>query len=172
MRSNKLGAAALALVAMVTLSGCGGPDAEQVNRKDPAAVYAAFEQALTQSAYDVTAGTGPNAVPYTVELARSLNERLDIKVLIAGQQAGVANFTFAPHNAGAETIVTGDIDVDLDLIGKTFGSTPDNRVAGVPPLAWNAGIRKMLRNAAERVENGAPLDSGPQLLAKSLDSGV
>lgn len=169
MRLNKIGVAALALVA---LGGCGGPDAEQIIRKDPAAVYAAFDQALTQSATNGTVGSGANAVPYTVELAKSPNERLDIKVLISGQEAGIANFTFAPHNNGAETIVTGDIDVDLGLLGKSFGTTPDNRVAGVPPLAWNAGIRRMLRNAADRVENGAPLDSGPQLLAKSLDSGV
>ncbi len=164
--------AALALVSMVALAGCGGPDAEQIIRKDPAAVYAAFEQALAQSVADCTAGSGPDAIPYTVELAKSRNEKLDITVLIAGQQAGTANFTFPPHEGSAQTMVTGDIDVDLALLGKTFGKAPDNSVAGVPPLGWNAGIRRMLRNAADRVENGSPLDTGPQLLAKSLDSGV
>lgn len=168
MRSLKFGFALFSAVGVVALGGCGGPDAEQVIRKDPGAVYVAFEQALTLSAQGGTVGLGSEPVPYTVKLDKGPNERLGLTVLLNGQEAGEANFTFAPHNGGAETIVTGDIDVDLNLLEKLFGSTQDNRVAGVPPLAWNAGIRLMLRDAAQRIENGMPLDNGPELLTNSV----
>lgn len=168
MRSKLL----MAAIALLALGGCGGPDAEQIIGKDPVAVYAAFEQALAQSDVDGTVGGDGKAVPYTVELAKTPNEQLGIKVLIDGQQAGVVTFTFAPHDGGAHSRVTGDIDVDLTLLDKYFGTTPDNRVAGVPALAWNSGLRRMLRTAADRIEHGAPIDTGPQLLTKSLDSGI
>ena len=156
----------------LALAGCGGPDAEQIIAKDPAAVYAAFDQALTQSDFDGTIGSGPGAVPYQVTLTRTADQRIDLAVTIGGKQAGAADFTFAAHGDGSQTLVTGNVDVDLALLDKKFGTTPDNRVAGIPPLAWNAGIRRMLRNAAERIDNGAPLDSGPALFKSSLDSGV
>lgn len=162
------GLAALALA----LSGCGGPDAEQIIASDPANVYAAFDQALTQSDVDGTIGSGPKAVPYSVTLTRTANQRLDLTVLIDGKPAGAADFSFVPHGDGSQTLVTANVDVDLALLGRKFGTTPDNQVAGVPPLAWNAGVRRMLRNAADRIANGAPLDTGQTLFKSSLDSGI
>lgn len=156
----------------MALAGCGGPDAEQIIARDPAKVYAAFDQALTQSDLDGSIGSGPSAVPYSVTINRVANQRLDIAVVIDGKQAGVADFTFAPQGDGTQTLVTSNIDVDLALLDKKFGTAPDNTVGGIPPLGWNAGIRRMLRNAADRIDNGAPLDTGPQLFASSLDSGV
>ena len=164
---------ALGLIGLaLALAGCGGPDAEQIIAKDPATVYAAFDQALTQSDVDGTISSGARAVPYSVTLAKTANQRIDITVLIDGKQAGAADFSFAPHGDGTQTRVTGNVDVDLTLLDKKFGTTPDNKVAGIPALAWNAGVRRMLRNAADRIANGAPLDTGPSLFANSLDSGV
>lgn len=72
----------LAALSLLFLANCGGPDTEQVIGKDPAAVYAAFDQALTASDVDGAIGSGPNAVPYVVTVTKVPNQRLDIAVMI------------------------------------------------------------------------------------------
>lgn len=150
-----------ALAALV--AGCSAHDAEQVIRKDPGAVFDAFVDAFAASQAGSMTRFGPAAaLGYEVKLDKTRDEKLDVTVLLNKAKASEVHFTFTPQNGGAETLVTADVAVDQAVMREAFAGTPQEKLSQVPDLAYRVGMQRMLKEWAERIEDGLPLAEGAE----------
>jgi hypothetical protein len=145
-------------------------DAEQVVHKDPAVVYAAFDSAFGDAVEQGNSGSAAeDGQVSTIE--RVPNKSLDLKVMMDGRQAISMRFGFEPINGGAETRLTGDIDVDQDLLRaslrKKHGS--DAALPNIPDFAFKMLMQKLLSEAANDIEHGEPLSGARRSLAMASE---
>jgi hypothetical protein len=141
-------------------------DAEQIVHKDPAAVYAAFDSAFSDA---VDAGNSGSAAEngQTSTIEREPNKSLELKAMMDGKQAIRMRFGFEPVNGGAETRLTGDIEVDQDTLraGMRKRSGEDVALPNIPSFAFKMVMQKLLTEAANHIEHGEPLDGARHSLA-------
>ena len=146
-----------------------GHDAEQVVRNSPDAVYSAFSSAIGSGSASGTAEYGSGKIAYEIEVKRETGKRIDLKLLLNKAEAGQAHFTFSPQNGGAETLVSGDVDVDQSVLRAAFADGPNGRIAEIPDFAYSLGMKKMLHDAGKRIESGMPLGDPGKNLVEVLD---
>jgi hypothetical protein len=145
-------------------------DAQQVVHKDPAAVYAAFDSAFGDAVEQ--GNSGPAAEDGQVNtIERIPNKSLDLKVMMDGRQAVRMKFGFEPTNGGAETLLTGDIDVDQDLLRASMRKKHGSDVAlpNIPDFAFKMIMQKLLTEAANDIEHGEPLSGASRSLAMARE---
>lgn len=146
--------------------GGGGADAEAMVNKPPKAVYAAVADAFAyaETSQDIPGADGSN-VTFQVLVEREPGERIETTLLVGGEEAGRVEFTFAAEEGGAATKMTGDIDVDEAVLQKHFHDGPNEDVANIPDFAFDLAMKAALRDMADKIENGVPLDSAGDSLA-------
>src|SRR5206468_7718259 len=84
-----------------------GRDSEQLVHKSPSATYAALETAadnLTHSG--TTFFDGGTPMPYEIKIDRTLDQRLELSLLFAGQVGAQAELQLTPQDGGKDTLVT------------------------------------------------------------------
>lgn len=172
MRSGKIlggkmlgGKILAALAAAALVAGCSRHDAEQVVHKDPATVYAAVDSAFSEITDMGNSGlAAENGQETSIE--RVPNKSLDLKVIIEGKQAIYMHFGFEPQKGGTETRMTGDWDIDQqvlrDAIRKQGGS--EAAMPDIPSFALNLAMKKLLGEMARKIEAGLPLNGGSSAL--------
>ena len=169
MRMFLLSFAALGVGGVAAFTGFGH-DATQVVHKDPDAVYSAFSSAIGSGSASGTAEYGSGgSIGYEVKVKRESGKSIDLQLMLNQKQAGEARFTFSPQNGGAETLVTGDVDVDQSVLRAALADGPNGKVAEIPDFAYALGMKKMLHDAAGKIEAGMPLGDPGKNLVDVLD---
>ena len=158
MRSFLLSVAGVVMAGVALFTGIG-PDAEQVIRKNPRAVYAAFDEGLTQAVdrANMEQSDSDGAARFKLRLEREENEQLIVTMTVNDREAGEARLRFSPLKDATETRVTGDIEVNHSVVRDAFANTPNADVAKIPDVAWRLGMNELLKDAANRIEAGMPL---------------
>jgi hypothetical protein len=151
---------ALAFVAL-GLPGCrGGHDAEQLVRKDPATVYAAFADAFAQ-------GSLGGASQYSdlwhggmqTFVDKASPSVLDVATKFDGKTATSVHFTFTPQDGGKATMVDADVSVDRAVMQAGLAGAPKEALANLPESAFAAGMQRVMAKYANRIESGMPLNN-------------
>jgi hypothetical protein len=156
MRKLGLKQAAVAALALA-LGGCGGHDASQVVHKDRSTVYAAFSDAMKESAGETTSDG------LSLEVEEHPNDTIDVKLMHKGGAATHAVFSFAKQNGDKDTLVSADIDVDRGVLAEALGPSAKGNgavAAALSETAFKLGMQRMLKKSAERIESGMPLTMG------------
>ena len=153
VRGAVLAAAALAV------AGCGaGHDAEQLVKKDPAAVYDAFAGAFEQGAMGgATQYSNLWKGGFQILVNRTSASKLDVVTEFDGKMSSEAHFTFTPQDGGKATLVDADVAVDTAVMRNAFTGTPKESLANVPETAFKQAMQRMMAKYAERIEAGMPL---------------
>jgi hypothetical protein len=137
-----------------TLAGCGGHDATQIVHKDRSTVYAAFSDAMKESAGQTTSDG------FSFDVKETPNDTIDVKLMHHGGIVTHAVFNFTKQNGDKDTLVTADIDVDREVAAEAFGRSPQGGAVAkvVSEAAVNIGFKNMLKKSAERIESGMPIN--------------
>ena len=150
---------AITLVALV-ISGCRrGHDAEQLVKKDPEAVYAAFADAFSESAVN-------GASQYSdlwhggmqTFVDKSSRTALDVVTKFDGKTATAVHFTFTPQGEGKTTLVNADVSVDQAVMHNALAGTAKEPIGNLSEADFAAGMQRMLAKYASRIESGMPLN--------------
>lgn len=152
----------------LTLGGCGfaGHDADQIVHKDPAAVYAALDSAFSDAVSEGNSGAAAESGQVTT-IDKVPGKSLDLKVAIEGKQAVSIRFGVEPANGGAETRLTGDIDVDQAVLRESIRKhgNGENLPPAIPSFAFDLAMKKIVAEVAQKIEAGEPLSGSRSTLA-------
>lgn len=130
-----------------------GRDSEQLVHKSPSVTYAALEQALVNvSDSGTTFFDGGTPVPYEVELERSPDRRLVVRVLFAGRQGAQAVLDFLPEDGGKATLLVVQVHGDTQVLRMALAGTSRARLAYAPDWMLNIAARPMLEQLAEQID--------------------
>ena len=145
------------------LAGCslGGHDAEQVVHKDPATVYAAVESAFSTIADEGNNGQAAERGQVTT-VEREQNKSLDLKTSIDGKQAMHIHFGFEPGAKADETRMTGDWEIDQQVLQEAVRKENGGEGAAMPKIpefALNLAMSKLLSEMATKIDAGEALDT-------------
>ena len=149
------------------LAGCGGHDASQVVHKDRSTVYAAFSDAMKESAGQTTSDG------FSFDVKETPNDTIDVKLMHHGGVVTHAVFNFTKQNGDKDTLVTADIDVDRAVAAEAFGrSAPQGGAVAkvVSDAAIKLGFSNMLKKSAERIESGMPINIAHATFSSGPDS--
>ncbi|HKX91852.1 MAG TPA: hypothetical protein VJM15_05430 [Sphingomicrobium sp.] len=156
-------------IAAVMLGGCGlgaGHDADQIVKKDPETVYAALDSAFSDAVADGNHGAAAEHGQVTT-IDRDPGKSLDLKVMIEGKQAVRMRFGVEPANGGADTRLTGDIDVDQAVLRESIREQggDDAKLPAIPSFAFDMAMKKVVAEIGKKIEAGEPLGGSRSTLA-------
>lgn len=154
----------LAIAVALAIPSCrAGHDAQQLVKKDPPAVYAAFADTYSLGAMggasqysDLWHGGMQNFVEKTSDTT------LDVVTKFDGKTATAVHFIFTPQDGGKTTLVEADVTVDQAVMHNALAGSAKANLGNLPESAFVAGMQRMLAKYARRIEEGAPLNDPGQ----------
>jgi hypothetical protein len=156
-------------LAVLALGGCGlagSHDADQIVKKDPETVYAALDSAFSDAISEGNNGAAAEHGQVTT-IDRDPGKSLDLKVMIQGRQAVRMRFGVEPANGGADTRLTGDIDVDQAVLRESIREQggDDAKLPAIPSFAFDMAMKKVVAEIGQKIEAGEPLNGSRSTLA-------
>jgi hypothetical protein len=132
-----------------------GSDAEQLVHKKPTQTYAAVEAALGNVRQSgTTSFDGGTPVPYELHIDRTLDQRLIVTLLFAGQEGAEADIDFTPRDNGASTLIATHILAERSVLRPVLAGTSKARLAYAPDWMLNLTFKPVLQQLAGQIEKG------------------
>lgn len=130
-----------------------GRDSEQLVHKSPSVSYAAMEQALSNLPENgMTSFDGGTPMAYAIEIERSLDRRLIVRILFAGDEGAEAVMDFVPEDGGKDTLIVVHVHGNAQVLRTALAGTSRARLAYAPDWLLNLAAKPTLEQLAEQID--------------------
>lgn len=131
-----------------------GADAQLIVHKSPSATYDGVSRAIDNLAESgITHFDGGKPVPYRLSVDRTADQRLTVHVLFDGREGGSTDFQFTPSNNGKDTLVTGRIRTDHQVLSAALAGSSSARIAYAPDWMLNLlTLRPLMQQIGMQIE--------------------
>lgn len=133
-----------------------GADARLVVHKSPSETYDGVSRALDNMAQSGTTHfAGGTPMPYRLSVDRTADQHLTIHVLFDEREGGSTELDFAPTGDGKDTLVTGRIHTDHQVLSTALAGSSSARLAYAPDWMLNLlTLRPLLQQVGQQIEQG------------------
>jgi len=137
-----------------------GSSADQVVRKSPEQVYAAFGQLVSSRGEGGSFALEGRNVPYRLDVEKSPIDHMVVRMTMAGSEAGEAEVRFLPQDDGKATLVSVNVHADQAVLRRALAGTSKEKLGYAPDWMLNIAMKDPLREFAGQVEEvGGVYDS-------------
>jgi hypothetical protein len=135
-----------------------GASAEQLVHKEPAAVYAAVEQAVSARDSGVVQLENGRTISYGLRVHDAMpGERMALQLAMDGKPAGTADIVFTPQNGSKDTLMSVKLHAQGSVIREELAGTSKAKLGYAPDWLLNLTFRPVLQKLAEQMESGAQI---------------
>jgi len=133
-----------------------GADAEVIVHNSPSGTYDRVSRAIDNLAESgVTHFDGGKPVPYRLTVDRTADQHLTVHVLFDGREGGSAELQFTPRNDGKDTLVTGRVHTDHQVLSTALAGSSSARLAYAPDWMLNLlTLHPLMQQIGMQIERG------------------
>ncbi len=157
MKAIISGLGALAFLGWTLTGGSGGADVTRVVEKPTQLVYTEMERLFPRSS-TANEGVARDGSHHKIEVKvrRSLDESIDYKIELDGKEVLAMNLAFAPEEGGLATRVTGELEVEQELL-RFAAAQGGGEAKHMPGFAVDYAMKDMVERMSVALQEGRPL---------------
>jgi hypothetical protein len=133
-----------------------GAQAQQVVHKTASDTYHGVSHALDNMRQSGTTHfAGGTPMPYEIRIDHTADQQLLVHVLFNGREGATTELDFAPQNDGKDTLISGKVHGDRNVLGQALAGSSSARLAYAPDWMLNLlTLRPLLQQVAQQIEEG------------------